>query len=286
MLFLLDYGSVWALTVFHYGFTLMQTLDPAFPRGPWRSDDEALSEIREFARNIELGGGAWGARFQSGMEGDKRRIGCSNAHGSGRRGNSEHKQRNGCDCRWGITLEKGSDGRWRLFSARNAHNHALMTSTAAALSGNKLLRAGIPDNMLAMGEMMAVAGIPASQINRVMQINAQRDNIPISWTYRDVRQRFDATTEQLQLDAHSLTNWIQMRREDQALMGDWRMQDGRLSGCWFVFGNGLQAYNAMGGKRTVFLDSTHNKNRYGLRLFIISCVGWSGNTEVRAFHVQ
>ena len=42
--------------------------DPAFPKGPWKSDDEALTEIAAYARNPNTGGGAWGARFQAGMK--------------------------------------------------------------------------------------------------------------------------------------------------------------------------------------------------------------------------
>ena len=113
-----------------------------------------------------------------------------------------------------------------------------------------------------------------------MQITAQRAGVPITWNYEDVRHRFLPSTEDLRQDAEGLTSWIRMRREDLGLAGDWRTVEGRFAGCWFAFHGAAEAYAAMGEKRTVFMDSTHNKNRYGMRLVIISCVGWSGNTEV------
>ena len=45
--------------------------DQVFPKGPWKSDDEALTEIAAYARNPSTGGpgGAWGAQlgFQAGI---------------------------------------------------------------------------------------------------------------------------------------------------------------------------------------------------------------------------
>jgi len=114
----------------------------------------------------------------------------------------------------------------------------------------------------------------------VMQINAQMQGFSISWTYDYVFHRFGATTEELRMDAESLCSWIRMRREDLGLPGDWRAIDGRFKGCWFVLDGAREAFAAMGDKITLFMDSTHNKNRFGMRLFMVSCVGWSGNTEV------
>ena len=77
-----------------------------------------------------------------------------------------------------------------------------------------------------------------------------------------------------------------MCRDDLQLAGDWRLRELRLTGCFFEFLGAAArcaAYQAMGVRRTVFIDCTHNKNRYGKRLFIISCIGWSGNTKVSTF---
>ena len=96
-----------------------QDLDSSFPQGPWISDSEALEDLQKYARNLDFGGGGWAVRFQASVEGTKRRIGCCQAHSERRRGGSALKERHGSCCRWGITLERGEDALWRIFSALN-----------------------------------------------------------------------------------------------------------------------------------------------------------------------
>ena len=146
-------------------------------------------------------------------------IGCCLAHAGKRRGSGAFKQRSGTDCRWGVTLERGSDGLWRLFSARNHHNHELCKDPIEALAGPRLLREGIPAELEQLGEMLGAAGISCSQINRVLQINAQKKGIRATWTYHDVRHRFGPSTEELRLDAENLSKWIHMLQEDHELPG-------------------------------------------------------------------
>lgn len=47
---------------------------------------------------------------QAGIEGTKLRIGCRQAHSNKRLGSGNIKSRNGTDCQWGITVERGADG--------------------------------------------------------------------------------------------------------------------------------------------------------------------------------
>ena len=61
------------------------------------------------------------------------------------------------------------------------------------------------------------------------------------------------------------------------------MRESHLTGCFFEIRGALLAFQAMGIRRTVFIDCTHNKNLYGMLLFIISCIRWSSNTKVSAF---
>jgi len=87
--------------------------DPAFPKGPWKSDDEALTEIAAYARNPNTGGGAWGARFQAGIsswnesiQNFSSRIGCSCSKRSFHRAGTvdTSKKVHGLNCRWGVEL--------------------------------------------------------------------------------------------------------------------------------------------------------------------------------------
>jgi hypothetical protein len=127
-----------------------------------------------FARNLDLGCGRRGACCQAGVEGTKRRIGCCQAHSNQREGASWFKALNGCNCRWGVTLARGQDGMWTLFSARNVHIHQLCSSSEAALAGQRLLRGDVLAELESLGDMLLTAGILAAQINHVLQINAQR----------------------------------------------------------------------------------------------------------------
>lgn len=176
---------------------------------------------------------------------------------------------------------------WTVFSARNAHNHALGQSVAEAMAGPKIMRHGIPTEFREMGAMMASAGVETARINLVLQINAQKSNIPITWTYNDVRHQFGATTAELERDAFNLIKWLRMRVEDLSLPSTWRTSaGGQFCACAFMFEGALDGYSAMLPSPMIFLDTTHNKNRFGLRVFIISCIGWAGNTEVSTTHFK
>lgn len=76
----------------------------------------------------------------------------------------------------------------KLYSSCFVHNHDLCTSPEAALAGQQLVREGIPRELEDLGEMLSAAGISASQINQVLQINAQKQEMPITWTYKDVQR--------------------------------------------------------------------------------------------------
>ena len=91
------------------------------------------------------------------------------------------KFRSGTDYCWGITLERGPDNRWRLFSARNQHNHELASAMEDVLGGQKLLRDGIPQEFEVIGKMLAAAGVEPSKINLVLQINVQKQSMPITY---------------------------------------------------------------------------------------------------------
>ena len=59
----------------------------------------------------------------------------------------------------------------------------------------------MPEEFVPIRELMAADGVEASKINMVLQINAQKQRILISWTYQDVLHQFEATSEELLLDA-------------------------------------------------------------------------------------
>ena len=63
------------------------------------------------------------------------------------------KFRSWTDCRGGITLERGADNRWRLFSARNQHSHELLSAMEDALGVQKLLLDCIPQKFQAIRVM-------------------------------------------------------------------------------------------------------------------------------------
>jgi hypothetical protein len=45
-----------------------QDSDAVFPRGPWKSDTEALEDNSSNTRKLNLGGRGWGTSFQSTVE--------------------------------------------------------------------------------------------------------------------------------------------------------------------------------------------------------------------------
>ena len=131
---------------------------------------------------------------------------------------------------------------------------ARAVSVLEALAGPRLVRVGIPAELEQLGEMMGAAGISCSQINRVLQINAQKRGVPVTWTYHDVWHRFGPSTEELRLGAENLSKWtrVHMRQEDHVLPGAVRVINCRFSGSWFIFDGAAKAYGAMRDRRSIF----------------------------------
>ena len=165
----------------------------------------ALAEIRNFAQDPAKGGVIWGPRFQAGLEssGKIRRIGCNSAHYSKREGTASNKERAGCRCRWGITLQLQNE-EWSIKSVRLEHNHELPHDPIRMLSGPKSTRAGIPEEFIPIGRAMHRAGIEAGRIHNTLVINAQCKGRAVSWTAHDVRHMFGLTTQDRFLDASTL----------------------------------------------------------------------------------
>ena len=115
--------------------------------------------------------------------------------------------------------------------------------------------------------MMAAAGVGSSKINLVLQSTRR------SGAFQSRGHTRTCSTGLAQRAKNCC--WTQfMRRDDPQLAGDLRLRESRITGCFFEFRGALLAYKAMDVRRTVFIACTHIKNRYGMRLSIISCVRW------------
>ena len=170
-----------------------------FPVGPWLSHEDAKDDIQKFCKDINTGGGAWSIRWNGTPKPDAvRRLVCSNAHDQNlsRGTGSKPRQQNGTKCQWRVKLSaRQTDGihDWVVSGGFWKHNHDLLSSRSGLASSSRL-RAGIPPELMLLGQQLHAAGMRAGVINAVLRANASVSNAPITWNYNDVQIAFMPNT--------------------------------------------------------------------------------------------
>ena len=128
---------------------------------------------------------------------------------------------------------KQRDAQWRVLSFRTGHTHALEQLPERALTGQKTMRAGIPEKFMPIGQAMQSPRIEVSRIHTALTINAQYETMPITWTYADVRHAFSLNTADRALDAQTLHEWIKLRSTCRGLDGAVLESARRFKACYF-----------------------------------------------------
>jgi hypothetical protein len=235
-----------------------------------------------------------------------RRIGCGNRHTPASRGDGQRaRQRTGSRCRWYVRMRRIGD-EWSVYRACWEHNHPLFLEEQG-LSSRAGLRSGIPEDLLLLGRQLRHAGTRAGRINDVLCCNASIDMRPITWNLEDVRRAFmptysDRSDEQHcynivtklpshlpRADGHAhrcsdatgLCAWLSERDEAGLPTFVDIDEEGCLCACGFVLAGAQVLVDSYGDDVLTIIDSTHNKTRFGLRLYSISSITQNGTTKVR-----
>ena len=172
---------------------------------------------------------------------------------------------------------------WVVDSIRPEHTHELWQDHAEILSANRSVRSGIPEELKITGEMMRRGGAAAKTIDKTLTINAQLMGIPITWTRVDIQADIMPNESDRLYDATDLTQWLNERNAN-GLPDATVEEDGTLHACVFTLQGAIELFQKQGQKSCVIIDSTHNKNRLGLRLVSFAAMNENGHTKVKILH--
>ena len=211
-------------------------------------------------------------------------------------------------CKWHVDYEQaeGDDGPWVLQRfAQPCHvklkeegynllvpAHELQTSqltmTAQPGGGGRFFPQGLLEESN-LGELLALAGLPAAIIQRVFFTKARRDNIEVTWTYNDIYNTFRRSLEKPDFDASGFVELLARRKYSHAENPSFEMyyimtdSIGYISRAW-VECDGARKIWAQGGRSNVlFMDATFGTNRYGLKLTLFVTVDCGGRTAILAY---
>jgi hypothetical protein len=262
------------------------------PKGPWKSFQDALADIAKHARNLSTDGGGWSVKMQGVKQGNskggiKKDIRCSKYLKVAEGGQGLRKSvGRGCECKWKVTLEecidKNNNGDlcWSYRSANLTHtDHDLAQRTTELMAeGDKF----IPTDLEILAEAMHLANISAADIHHTLRRNAEKQNIPITFDYKYIANRFKPTTVEKTMDASNFYDRLEERKK-QGLAGSIRLDSaGRLeSAFWQVKGSEDHYARALECNVLLF-DTTFNTNKYGMKLGCLTTISETGKTIILA----
>ena len=220
-----------------------------------------MAEISAYAKNPFTGRGAWGARFQSGIEGKhpnlRRRIGCScrgtpnSKEGSFDTSKTDH----GANCRWSVSLAL-QNNEWILHSIRAEHSHELLT-----ISGRNSF------------------SIPFGTTGHPRGVKDNRRNDETRWCCSE-----DHTSNlKHQCTNDGPSNKLRSCPAPATFLYDanYLTQYGTLHGCAFTLEGSIGLFKKQGERLCVIIDSTFSKNRLGLRLVSFTAITENGHAKVK-----
>jgi hypothetical protein len=206
-------------------------IPPGMPTGPWASDEAAKAAIEKWCLNPKTGNGGFGIswcnrRAANTTRGVQHTLAC---HLNGKQG-----------CKWQVKLEQSAVG-WVMYTASFQHNHALTQSATESLAYTGMR--SIPDDFIDLAQTLAKAGLPASEIDKVLKVKASQNGEDVTWVQKDIHYAVAPSTEERAFDSTGLLQKLIEREKLRGLPFAYSTKpDGSLSTVFFVCEGGLELY--------------------------------------------
>eukprot|EP00961_Rhodomonas_salina_P295599 3935600-Rhodomonas_salina.2 len=253
---------------------------PSIPDGPWGGADGGMAtanlqtHVKKWVNNLNTGGGghaiAWeGFRCKNQKNGARSTAVCKPAK----------DDPGGCRCPWKARFEFSTDGEWVLIDGNNVHTCKL-NQTQGEANARRATRAGIPEEggFLETGHAMANGGCYIGEIDRVLTSLAEDQGLEPSWTYDQLRAAFlPSAPDHNQLDASGFVDWMLEHKYNSGLYCNHRLDEsGKLSLAFYLLEDAAELWTAGGQTNVLIFDTTHNTNRYGLKVGLFVTVDRDG----------
>jgi len=252
-----------------------------FPMGPIQGSEADLEEaVKLWCRNVKTGGGGFAVVRPRSMRDATSKSGTRRAFGCRPSTFDEHDVR--CKCGWMVEYEFTTAG-WVVHHANFTHtgNDHLVQQSAEMMTDHA--SRVLPQVLVDVGDAMARQGLPLGSIKRVIDGEALRMNIEISWDYRDIRTRFAPSAADKEHDATGIIETLEDRRRRGLEFMTVVDSDCRIQGLFIENEHGAEEYARGGIRNTVLFDPTASTNRYRLKLCPFTTVSPSGQTVVLAY---
>lgn len=273
------------------------SFDDGMPLGPWPTELEAISSLKNWATNPNYGGGSFGIITLSsdskgnGRHGQTRLLACDKA---GRSDDKEEVRKRKTvskkvNCPWSLYLEKVDIGwvarNMRPSACTSAGSHGgthTLAVTLAERNANPSLRA-IPSTLLETAHTLRSADNSISQIYTFLSHLWRSRGNEVTFIYNDIKNEFRGCYEERILDSTDLVLHLQERMEqDDSLGFAMKLDECAKLDCLFFVMKGGHALWKENACRLVLYDTKHGTNRFGLKLGLFTCVDVNGKTRVLA----
>ena len=249
--------------------------------GPIQGSEADLEEaVKLWCRNVKTGGGGFAVVRPRSMRDATSKSGTRRAFGCRPSTFDKHDVR--CKCGWMVEYEFTTAG-WVVHHANFTHtgNDHLVQQSAEMMTDHA--SRVLPQVLVDVGDAMARQGLPLGSIKRVIDGEALRMNIEISWDYRDIRTRFAPSAADKEHDATGIIETLEDRRRRGLEFMTVVDSDCRIQGLFIENEHGAEEYARGGIRNTVLFDPTASTNRYRLKLCPFTTVSPSGQTVVLAY---
>ena len=262
-----------------------ETLPIDIPKGPWKTDVGAKTDLEIWASNFMTGGGKFALIANGSVSattkcGRQRIFRCSRFRKYSPTGEKRNTISSKCDCPFSIRIEECFDG-WTIRAGRFEHNHDLTTTVGSCLADASLRY--IPKELQDLGLKLHRAGLSVSKISQTLQSEALYNNSPVTWTYQDIYNKFAPSPEYRCLDATNFITFLKQRNSEEDLYYNATTDsDGCLDKVFWVLKGALGLWIENEECNPIIYDTSHGTNKYGLKFAGFTSIDSNGQTVILA----
>ena len=260
--------------------------DNDFPRGPWRTQSDALEALKAHTGSVLTGPGAYylrKAREDRPPPAVKRNRGtvvyleCVHARSHQRDATERVRGSYKCGCGCKVTLEYSTTG-YVLQTCNLGHNHAAPKEQLEALSSypqSRKLPSAAKQYLDKLSDTFTAKQVYSALVDEFRRANGYHS--PVPFTESDVYNHLRLSPEAISSDASTVVDFLASMQSEQNLGYERDIDEkGRVEKLFFVLPGARSLW--VTNPKLLLADSTHGTNKYMWKLFILSTVNGLGHT--------
>ena len=188
-------------------------------------------------------------------------------------------------CGWEAQYEFATDGFALIGIVPKHYGHEANRSITEL--GTSSTGRCIPESFMPLGKLLADSGLPCCTIERVFATKSLQDDVPITWMYKDLYNKFCRESCPKSHDAKGIVELLAFHEREYKLRFFFGTDEsGHLSRIWVQLPKSLQEWARGDVHNVLLMDSTFGTNKYGMKLTFFATIAADGKTALLAYMIH